>query len=73
MQYVQVTEDDCNVQTITRFAKEAFGVYPLVLVVVNALKIENRESTRRTQIYISNKNFTKQNLFSIFCYSHGNY
>ena len=48
MHHVQVMDDHCNVEAITRLSKEAFGVDPLVLVGVNALKIEDNESTRST-------------------------
>ena len=41
MRHVQVMEDNCNVEAITRVTEKAFGVDPLVLVGVNTLKIED--------------------------------
>ena len=60
MKHVQIMEDDCNVQTITQLAEEAFGEDPLVLVGVNALLIEESKCTRSTERHISNKSFKTQ-------------
>lgn len=46
MQLVQVMDDHCNVDAITLLTEETFGLDPLVLVGVNALKIEDSETTR---------------------------
>ena len=48
MQHVQVMEDDFSIQTITCLTEEAFGADSLVLVRVNALKIEDSEFTTIT-------------------------
>ena len=69
MQHVQVMEDDCNVKAITGLTEEVFGVEPLVLVGVNALKIEDSDSTRSTQRHISNQNFFQsKQIFSNFLF-----
>ena len=66
MRHVQVMEDNCNVEAITRLTEEAFGVDPLVLVGVNTLKIEDSESTRSTERHIFNQKFFQNKSKLIF-------
>lgn len=46
MQYFHLTENECNLQTVTTKVREGFNDDALILVQANGYRIEDNEATR---------------------------